>query len=54
MEHQVSKSSEADFVSREHLVRLLVEQIERTFATGGLGQGLTHRSLDSARRGFVL
>lgn len=40
MKHQVSKSSVADFVSREHLVRLLVEQIERTFATEGRDQAL--------------
>jgi hypothetical protein len=40
MKHQVSKSSEADFISREHLVRLLVEQIERTFATAGRDQAL--------------
>ena len=53
MKHHVSKSSEADFVSREHLVRLLVEQIERTFATDGPDQALQQvgamlRSLDEA------
>lgn len=40
MKHQMSKRSEADFVSCEHLVRLLVEQIERTFATDGRDQAL--------------
>ena len=35
MKHQVSKSSEADSVSREHLVRLLVQQSEQTFDIDG-------------------
>lgn len=35
MKHPSSKVSEADIVSREHLIRLLVGQIERTFATNG-------------------
>ncbi len=53
MKHQESKSSVADFVSREHLVRLLVEQIERTFATEGRDQALQEvahmlRRLDEA------
>jgi hypothetical protein len=51
MEHPLSKASEADIISREHLVRLLVEQIERTFATNGRDQALQQvaamlRSLD--------
>jgi hypothetical protein len=29
------KAEEADLVSRQHLVRLLLEQIERTFSTEG-------------------
>jgi hypothetical protein len=29
------KPTEADLVSRQHLVRLLLEQIERTFSTEG-------------------
>jgi len=53
MKHQVSKSSEAGLVSLEHLVRLLVEQIERTFATDGRDQALQEvahmlRGLDEA------
>jgi hypothetical protein len=53
MKHHVSKSSEADIVSREHLVRLLVQQIERTFATDGRDQALHEvgemlRGLDEA------
>ncbi len=40
MKHHVSKSAQADVISREHLVRLLVEQIERTFATNGRAQAL--------------
>lgn len=35
MKQRVSKSAEAEFISREHLVRLLVEQIERTFSADG-------------------
>jgi hypothetical protein len=59
MKHHVSKSAEADFVSREHLVRLLIEQIEHTFATDGRGQALQKvaemlRGLDeTALRGLV-
>ena len=53
MRHHVSKSSEADFISRDHLVRLLVQQIERTFATDGRDQALQDvadmlRELDEA------
>jgi hypothetical protein len=53
MKHHVSKTSEADFVSREHLVRQLVEQIERTFATDRRDQALQKvadmlRGLDEA------
>ena len=49
----MSKSSEADFISHEHLVRLLVEQIERTFATDGRDHALQKiadmlRGLDEA------
>jgi hypothetical protein len=40
MKHPLSKASEADIISREHLIRLLVEQIERTFATNGRDQAL--------------
>lgn len=40
MKHHLSKSSEADFVSRDHLVRLLVQQIGRTFTTDGRDQAL--------------
>jgi hypothetical protein len=36
----MSKASEADIVSREHLVRVLLEQIERTFATDGRHKAL--------------
>ena len=35
MQHGIRKDQEADLVSREHLVRLLVEQVERTFSTEG-------------------
>jgi hypothetical protein len=35
MKHPSSKAAEADIVSREHLIRLLVGQIQRTFATNG-------------------
>jgi hypothetical protein len=48
MKHHVSKSSEADFVSRDHLIRLLVQQIERTFATDGRDQAL-HEVADMLR-----
>jgi precorrin-6B methylase 1 len=50
---------EADVISREHLVRLLLEQIERTFATDGRDQALQQiaamlRRLDqSALRALV-
>lgn len=40
MRRPLSKATEADIISREHLVRLLMEQIERTFATNGREQGL--------------
>jgi hypothetical protein len=40
MKHPLSKASEADIISREHLIRLLVEQIDRTFATNGRDQAL--------------
>jgi hypothetical protein len=40
MKHPSSKASEADIISREHLVRLLMEQIERTFATNGRDHAL--------------
>ena len=51
MKRPLSKASEADIISREHLVRLLLEQIERTFATDGKAQALQQiaaifRSLD--------
>jgi hypothetical protein len=53
MTHHKSKASEADIISREHLVRVLLEQIERTFATDGMDRGLQHiramlRRLDEA------
>ncbi len=31
----LAKAVEADLVSREHFVRLLIEQVERTFSTEG-------------------
>lgn len=34
------KAFEADVVSREHLVRLLLEQVERTFSTEGSNKAL--------------
>jgi hypothetical protein len=40
MKHHVSKASEADVISREHLIRLLVGQIERTFSVNGPDQAL--------------
>jgi hypothetical protein len=42
MKHPPSKRSEADQISREHLIRLLVEQIERTFHIDGPTQALQH------------
>ncbi len=53
MRRPVSKSVEADFISREHLVRLLIQQIERTFAADGREQALQQvadmlRGLDEA------
>jgi hypothetical protein len=48
MKHHVSKSAEADFVSRDHLIRLLVQQIERTFAADGRDQAL-HEVADMLR-----
>lgn len=59
MKHPPSKSSEADQISREHLIRLLVEQIERTFHVDGTTQALQHlaemlRGLEEpALRGLV-
>jgi hypothetical protein len=59
MKHPVRKASEADIISSEHLVRLLLEQIERTFTTNGREQALQQiaamlRRLDeSALRGLV-
>jgi hypothetical protein len=40
MKHHVSKASEADVISREHLIRLLVGQIARTFSVNGPDQAL--------------
>jgi hypothetical protein len=40
MSHPMPKAVEADLVSREHLVRLLIEQIERTFSTEGSRKAL--------------
>jgi hypothetical protein len=53
MQQHVRKSAEADFLSRAHLIRLLVQQIERTFATGGRDPALDEvadmlRGLDQA------
>jgi hypothetical protein len=59
MKHPISKATEAELVSREHLVRLLVEQIERTYAADGPDKALEHitdllRGLDvGALRGLV-
>lgn len=59
MKHPISKATEAELVSREHLVRLLVEQIERTYAADGPDKALQHitdllRGLDvGALRGLV-
>ena len=59
MKHHPTKRSEADQTSREHLIRLLVEQIERTFHIDGPKQALQHlaemlRGLDEpALRGLV-
>lgn len=36
----MSKAAEADMVSREHLVRLLVEQIERTATLEGRNRAM--------------
>jgi hypothetical protein len=33
--YPMPKAEEADLVSRQHLVRLLLEQVERTFSTEG-------------------
>ena len=35
-----TKAREAELVSREHLVRLLIEQVERTFSAEGSGRAL--------------
>jgi hypothetical protein len=40
MRHTTDKATEAETIAHEHLVRLLLEQIERTFDTGGRGEGL--------------
>lgn len=40
MHDPMSKAQEADWVSREHLVRLLIEQVERTFSTEGSNRAL--------------
>lgn len=40
MKHAMPKAQEADLVSREHLVRLLIEQVERTFSTEGSNKAL--------------
>ena len=59
MKHHPSKTSEGDHISREHLIRLLVEQIERTFDIQGRDQTLQNiadmlRGLEeSALRGLV-
>ena len=59
MRHPISKAREAELVSREHLVRLLVEQIERTYAADGPDRALQHitemlRGLEgSVLRGLV-
>jgi hypothetical protein len=59
MRHPVGKTTEAELISREHLVRLLVEQIERTYAADGPDLALQKisdmlRGLDgSALRGLV-
>jgi len=59
MRHRSSKRSEADQISREHLIRLLVEQIERTFDIQGRDQTLQNiadmlRGLEEpALRGLV-
>jgi hypothetical protein len=38
--HPTPKTVEADLVSREHLVRLLLEQVERTFSSEGSRKAL--------------
>ena len=40
MRHSPPKPVEADQVSREHLSRLLIEQVERTFSTEGSNKAL--------------
>ena len=40
MRHAMPKPVEADLISREHLSRLLVEQLERTFCTEGSHKAL--------------
>jgi hypothetical protein len=40
MTHPTAKATEAGTIAHEHLVRLLLEQIERTFETGGRDEGL--------------
>ena len=59
MRHHSSKSSEADQISREHLIRLLIEQIGRTFDIRGRDQTLQNiadmlrRLEEPALRGLV-
>jgi len=40
MPHPIPRAVEAELVSREHLVRLLVEQVDRTFSTEGSRKAL--------------
>jgi hypothetical protein len=59
MIHPTAKATEAETIAHEHLVHLLLEQIERTFETGGRDEGLRQvgamlRQLDaSALRALV-
>ena len=59
MKHPITTATEAELVSRAHLVRLLVEQIERTYAADGPDKALQHitdllQGLDvTALRGLV-
>jgi hypothetical protein len=40
MRHPIPKPAEADLVSRAHLARVLIEQLERTFSTEGSNKAL--------------
>jgi hypothetical protein len=40
MSPHTSRSNEAETIAREHLVRILLEQLERTFEIGGRGETL--------------